>query len=553
MATHISLEEPKLRKAEKLVLQGLKLEKKDKKRDALKCYFEAFNLEPDNLDALKNLGKLLTLLRERSVAIDVFQRAVEINSRDPDILLILGNMALDMGQPEIGIKFFRMVAEVMPDDPVGYNNIATAYRQMEQFDEGLDLLQDIMPHFPESAPLWNTLATVVAARDGLQEALAFYEEAIRLDPKFGSALGNLAAGYERLGRYPEAVEVAGRAVDIDDSLPEPHFVRSTALLALGELEKGWEEYEWRQDPARPQAIFFNHGLPRWNGEDLTDKVILVCAEQGIGDEIMFASCYTELRNAAKNVILSSDRRLVPLLERSFAGSSVVPYVDQQYNAQRLRHFPGWEEAPEKPDYYIELASLPKFFRSSLDDFPVRQGYLKADPERVSFWKERLAGLGDGMKVGICWRSGLLNHERRQHYTELEMWSDILGNPDVTFVNLQYDDCQDELDAAEAQFGVDIHNFDDINLRNDLDDCAALTEALDLVISPAAAPAMMAIGVGTPLWVSCVVRPYWMFGQEAGTPLAKDCKVYVCPEERDWNITLAEIGSDLKKAAANYQK
>lgn len=550
MSTQMSVPEPRLSKADKLVLKGTKLEKRDKKRQALACYFDAFNQDPENVDALKKLGKMLIELRERSAAIDIFERALDVKAGDPEIFLTLGNLALDMKEPTIGVKFFQMVIEILPDDPVGYNNIATAYRQLEKFDESIDLLQGVIPQFPDSAGLWNTLATVVAARDGIEPAVSFYEEAIRLDPKFGSALGNLATGYERLGRYEEAAEIGQRALDIDNDLPEPHFVRSTALLAFGEFEEGWSEYEWRQNPKRHEALFFSHGLERWAGQDLDGKSILVCAEQGVGDEIMFATCVPELRDTAEHVVLGCDRRLITLFERSFPGSQIVPYVDHWHNAQRLRLFPDLDTMPEKQDYFIELASLPQHFRATLDDFPDRHGYLTADPERVSFWRDRLAGLKGNLKVGICWRSGYLTHERRQHYTELEMWADILGNENATFVNLQYDDCQEELDEASAKFGIDIHNFEDIDLRNDLDECAALTSALDLVISPAAAPAMMAVGVGTPLWVICRVKPYWMFGQADATPLHPGAKVFVCPPEGDWRVTLADVGHDLKKSTAN---
>lgn len=550
MSTQISVTEPRLTKADKLVLKGLRLEKRDKKRQALSCYFDAFNEDPENIDALKKLGQMLVQLRERAVAIDIFQRALDVNAGDAEVFLILGNLALEMREPAIGLEFFRLVTKHMPNDPVGYNNIATAYRQLEKFDESIDLLQTVLPQFPDSAGLWNTLATVVAARDGLEPAIGFYEEAIRLDSKFGSALGNLATGYERLGRYEEAAEIGQRALDVDNSLPEPHFVRSTALLALGDLEQGWKEYEWRQNPKRQEALFFSHGLERWAGEDLTDKSILVCAEQGVGDEIMFATCFPELREAADHVVIGCDKRLISLYERSFPGSTILPYVDHWHNAQRLRLFPGLDDMPEKQDYFIELASLPQYFRSTLDDFPDRQGYLTADPERVSFWRDRLAGLDGELKVGICWRSGYLNHERRQHYTDLDMWGDILGNKSATFVNLQYDDCQAELDNASDTFGVEIHNFDDIDLRNDLDDCAALTSALDLVISPAAAPAMMAVGVGTPLWVICRVKPYWMFGKADATPLHPGAKVFVCPPEGDWQVTLSEVSADLEISTAN---
>jgi len=169
----------------------------------------------------------------------------------------------------------------------------------------------------------------------------------------------------------------------------------------------------------------------------------------------------------------------------------------------------------------------KFFRPTVESFPERAGYLTPDPERVAYWKARLDDLGPGPKVGICWRSGMRSADRNRYYTSLDQWGPIFDVPSVHFVSLQYDDCKAELDAARAKHGVEIHMPDGIDLKNNLDDAAALTAALDLVLSAPTSVGMTAIGVGTELW----------------------SLIFVWPEGSGWTEVIEKVGAELKKLAA----
>ena len=129
-----------------------------------------------------------------------------------------------------------------------------------------------------------------------------------------------------------------------------------------------------------------------------------------------------------------------------------------------------------------------------------KGYLVADPERAAEMAERVAALPDGLKVGICWRSQYTHRDREIHYTKLDMWEPILRLPGITFVNVQYDQREDELKAVEDQFGVKIHRWDDLDLRADLEGAFALTSQLDMVISTSTSPSRIADALGVEIWL-----------------------------------------------------
>jgi hypothetical protein len=149
------------------------------------------------------------------------------------------------------------------------------------------------------------------------------------------------------------------------------------------------------------------------------------------------------------------------------------------------------------DRAIAAGSLLRWFRPSLDAFPDRRAYLVPDPARVAAWRERLAAIGPGPYVGVSWRSRIQTAERRLEYTRLDEWGDIFRVPGVTFVNLQYDDCNHELRAVEKRFGVRIERWDWLDLMNDFDEVAALTTALDLVVAPFNAVSMLSGALGVP--------------------------------------------------------
>jgi len=151
------------------------------------------------------------------------------------------------------------------------------------------------------------------------------------------------------------------------------------------------------------------------------------------------------------------------------------------------------------DFHLPLGSLPRWLRPTLQHFPAHTGYLVPAPVKSAHWSERLRGLGPELKVGISWRSRLMTTDRLAFYSSLSDWGPILSTPGLSFVNLQYDRCGPELDAAEAVHGVVIHRFDDLDLFDDLDGAAALTAGLDLIIAPDNSVGEMAAALGRPVW------------------------------------------------------
>ena len=111
------------------------------------------------------------------------------------------------------------------------------------------------------------------------------------------------------------------------------------------------------------------------------------------------------------------------------------------------------------------------------------------------WSARLAEIGPGPFVGMSWRSRLKTAERRLEYTQIEQWGELFAIPDVTWVNLQYDECERDLRTAERKFGVKIERWDWLDLMNDFEEVAALMTCLDIIVAPRSAVSMLGGGLG----------------------------------------------------------
>ena len=536
--------------AQKLFKKGQSFLKRDKPREAASLILKGLKLDGEDIFGLKLLADALTKMGRNRFAIQTYEHALELAPDDMELHFGLGNLALAMDMNEVAAQFFGIYTQNCPDDPNGYTNLATAWRNLEKFDDVITLMQSVLPRFPDSSLLWNALAAAVYLRDDMEAAIPFYEEALRIAPDSAMTLSNLAKCMEYIGDFERAIELSKRALKADKTLKEPRMIMANCQIAAGYLVEGWKNYAVRFDPQRVGTTFYTHGKPEWRGEDISDKTILICPEQGIGDEIVFANTFGELIGQAGKCLIGCDPRLISLFSRSFPTADIGPYVDQWADAHRYRSIPfaQGENAPQV-DYAIPAGELMKFFRPTTESFPERAGYLTPDPERVAFWKERLDALGPGPKVGIAWRSGKKNADRDRYHTSLDQWGPIFGNQDVHFVNLQYDDCAEELAAAHAQHGVYIHDWDDINLKDDLDDVAALMAALDLVISSGTAVGAMSLAVGTETWILWVTNG-WSFGRQDRPALSVKSRCFSWPEGGAWPEVIDSVGSELKKFAAS---
>jgi len=464
-------------------------------------------------------------------AYKVYLKALKYNPEDKFLINAVGMMCLRTKRIEDGLAHLKKNQQISPNDVSVLTNLGLARILMGQLDEAVNVLE--RAHAIDSAYMdaITNLCGAYNSRGDHQKVLGLSLKAITLDRthdksyvSLGSALAGLGLSAEADIAFQTALDLNSNCLDamLNLALSASKKDSPTAVVLLekvllvsentnyerinqtksflsfeylkkGNLKKGWEYYDFNFDPFLPRYAIRSptriFEKPRWQGQAIGSKKLLIWNEQGLGDELMFLTCLNDVIHTGASIILECDPRLVNTLARSFPSIRVrSPTYDANNSCKTL---------DEDFEYHIPMGSLPGFFRENIEDFKKFVPYIVVDESKNSDYSARLTGTSDKLKIGICWRSGLLTADRNSEYTSLQDWGPILSRQDCIFVNLQYGDCEAELQAAEAKFGTKIIRWADLDLKNDIDDVFALISSLDLVVTAGTAVSPMSAAVGKP--------------------------------------------------------
>ncbi len=503
-----------------------------KLEDARRLIGQAVSRRPGNVVFRLDLANVLFDLGNFQDAIKEAQEALK---REPDSLGARFTLALalrSLGRLEEAIAEYRKLLARHPQQLAVLQNLGVTLKEAGKLDEALGMLGKALQVQPDSALIHCVIGVILKLQGHYENAAKSLENAIRLDPNMADAHSNLGVVLQIMGATALALQHHARAIALAPGFAQAHWGMAPALLAAGNLAPGWEKYDWRLS-----VDGFCRTFPQawWQGEPLAGKTLLIWGEQGVGDEILFAQGIADAIQAGARVIVECEARLAPLFSRSFPG--IAAHGKENPPHARLLQ--------ADIDYQIPMGSLARWYRPTLESFPAHQGYLIPAPERVEHWKDWLASLGPGPKVGISWRSMKRGAGRDNYYTELSQWGEILATPGAVFVNLQYGECSEELEQARQLFGVEIRQAPGLNLKDQLDDVAALTKALDLVIGPKTSVTAMAGAVGVPTWLLNSDSDWSMLGTDR-MPWFPSVKVYRKCWGDAWEPLLAQVAGELNE-------
>jgi len=447
----------------------------------------------------------------------------------------LGVVLLKQKRYEDAIDCFVLALHRRPDFIEARFQLGLAQFRLEQFDGAIESFATVVNANPDYVDARCNLGFLLYKhREELDEAEAHLRRALELEPEKLEAKTNLAMVLDHRGQTGAALEMYDRILEKTPEDNEVRLNRSLILLARGDYARGWSEYEARRDLQLRRDFPF----PDWDGSALDDRVILVHAEQGLGDEIMFASCLGEVIRQARHCVIECHPKLEKLFRRSYPAATV-------HGALQTDSDLSWAHSGPRIDCKVGIGSLPLHFRQSRADFPNHTGYLRVDPARREYWRARLGALGDGPKIGVSWRGGAKTTRRHMRSIPLAQWVPLLRPSGRHFISLQYGDCQDEISAAREASGILVHHWPDA--IEDYDETAALVTALDLVISVQTAVIHLGGALGRPVWGLVSHRPEWRY-QEAGQSLPWYPSVRLIRQSTpgDWTSVLDEARRRLEQ-------
>jgi Tfp pilus assembly protein PilF len=380
-------------------------------------------------------------------------------------------LLIQQGRKPAAISELKALLDYAPGYFAAHFNLGVLMQESGDFGSALESFSAALKIEPTSTDALFALGNVYADTGMPDLAIEHFEKVLTIAPSHKHAGNNLGCLLMEQGRLTQARQVFEQALGNNPESAKLHWHYSHVLFKLGELLEGWQEYEWRR-PYGVENREFPYAL--WDGSSLKGKTLLVYAEQGVGDEIMFASCLPDVIARAEQCIIECNARLETVFARSFP-TAIVHGGEKNVSA-------AWLKAQPAVDYQLATGSLPRYFRNNIEDYPAPSAYLKVDSCQHALWQERCFDLGKGLKVGISWFGGNNEKTRKLRSIPLGSWERVLKMENVQFVNLQYGDCGNDIERVAQENGVVIHVMDGVDPLKDLESYIGLISALDLVVS-----------------------------------------------------------------------
>ena len=476
---------------------GLNYRDQGKFEDAADYLQLAAHFAPESAAAAFELGETLAKLARVDAAKAAYREALARDRRHGAAWLGLANLLKTDGELAESIDCYRFAVACEPAGANAHARLGYALYRMGRHDEARPCFDAALALEPDLMEAHHNLGLMLLETGNAAAALESFGRALAIGPELIETRACIAHALRDLGRLDEAIAQYDAVLAQHPNFTDAVINRSYALLMKDDYADGWDAYARRFTSGAMVARGFPY--PEWQGQPLAGKRLLVYAEQGLGDEIMFASCLPDVLRAGADCVIECNTRLAELFRRSFPQARVHG-ADKNGD----KH---WLRKSQPVDVQAAIGSLPQYLRRARADFPARRGYLMADAQRAEFWRGKLAA-GAALRVGIAWRGGTPRSRHLVRSTELPQWLPLLRVPGATFCALQYGDIAAELADLHARSGTTVTPLGDA--VNDLDELAAVISALDLVISIDNTVAHLAGALGQNAWTLLADSPEWRY-------------------------------------------
>ena len=535
------------------------------------AYRRALAIDSAPGPALWGLAALLGRSGRSSEACTLMQQLQQTDAANPASIVLSGNLLWQRGHPAAAEQMYREAADraggnVCADahmklgmllrqrgaDAEALTAFQSAYRADTSYPGLVKNIVEVLlnQQRPEDAQRWCRQALaeggesleLAVAEAHVLHALGETESALQIYARFAATdLNRIEIAVQRGVALQDAGQVAAAAECFDHALTQKpgdtlaRWHRGLLRLLRYDFDRGWDDYDYRlRSEAAPRRAT---GISRWRGERFNGRKLLVYGEQGLGDQIMFASCLPDALDRAAHVTLEIEPRLHALMRRSFPALDVIA-------PERMS-----ESADIGPvaDCEIPLGSLPAIFRRARAAFPQREAYLQPAHAAVAAWRETLTALGPGLKIGVSWQGGTWQTRRRIRSLALDAFLPALHNGHTHCVSLQHGDVADEIRAFETSHGIALPHWP--AALQDIDQLAALMCAVDVVVTVCNTTVHLGGALGCKVLTLVPKTPEWRYGL-SGTemPWYPNVRLYRQTHAGQWSDVFDRITADLQQCA-----
>ncbi len=481
--------------------------------EAYQLLNSALKINARSADALSNLAMALHALRRDDEALAALDKALVSTPGHSDALNTRGVILLDCGRPAEALAAFDALLAANPRHPQARMNRGNALGALDRNEEALADYDAVLTLSPGHPIAHYNRGNALLSLGRPAQAIADYDRAVAAAPNHITSFINRGLALAALGRHQDALSSYARARALDPNYADVHFNASLSLLSLGDYRRGFAEYEWRWTRT---GMMTRKEIqkPLWLGEaPLAGKTLLLHAEQGLGDTVMFVRMVPRLAATGAKLVLEVQPELRPLLEGIDGVSAVVARG----------------EPLPRHDLQCPLASLPLALKLDPADIPAAIPYLRAPGDRISKWRERLEGI-PGPRVALAWSGSIHNTNDRLRSLTLAQLEPILSVPGIRFISIQRDlrDGEAEHLAVEPRL---VHLGSELS---DFADTAAVLMLVELVICVDTSVAHVAGALGRPGFLLLQFQGDWRWHlRRDDSPWYPTLRLFRQPGLGDW--------------------
>ena len=511
-----------------LLNYGITLINIGKNNDALECFNKILEKNNTSVPALVNKANALKKLDKKEEALEILMNALRINPNNSITNNNIGTILHSMQKYEESLIYYQKAININNEYSETYNNMGSALSELIKYNEAIDCFKKAIEINKDYVEAWSNLGTAQSELGNYSDCLDSYKKSIEINPNYAEAVCNLGTALYEKGDYLEAINQYKKAILIDRNYAESHYNLANLCLSRFDFNEGWKEYKWRFFIKKTQSSALLTTRPEWNGVNSNAR-LLIWAEQGIGDQILYCSMLPSLANYKNKITISLDKKLIKIFNKSFPNFTFIEKGE------------ALEE--EEYDEQISMGGLGIFFRKSVHDFPRENIFLKFD--NINNVREYKQKLSSGRICGISWRSN--NKYIGFHKSmPLKIMEPILQNKNFNFINLQYGTEKEEYNIIKKN---NINCFDELDIYNSLEDLMLLISICDVVVTTSNTTAHVAGAMGkkTILLIPNSKGKLWYWnGFDDSCLWYPTIKIVQQDYQGDWKSTINKVNKILEK-------
>jgi tetratricopeptide (TPR) repeat protein len=445
--------------------------------------------EPAEMDGLVALALREHRAGRLAEAAEAYRKILAIRRDAVEAHNNLGMILAQQGKLDEAAAQYQRAMALRPDFVEAHNNLGILLAQQGKLDLAAARLEQVLVLKPDLHWAHYNLGNVFLNQGKLDEAAIRFEQALALRPDLAEAHNNLGTALKRQGKLREAVARYTQALALRPDYAEAQLGLATCYLVEGDYERGWPAYETRL--RLPEFVPQRLNIPRWTGQPLAERSLLLVAEPGFGNTLHFVRYARVLKERGARIVLAVQAELGRLLASH-------PDLDELLILGSAAELP-------RLDFFLPLLSAPGALGTNASTIPCNVPYLWAEPTLTDKWRQELAGI-DGFKIGIVWQGSRGYHLDRWRSIALAHFAPLSSLPGVQLISLQKGFGSEQV--ATVDFPV-------LDLSGRLDevagpfmDTAAVIRNLDLVVTADTAIAHLAGALGAPVWVALQFSSEW---------------------------------------------